>query len=374
MEKRPKVLFFIHLPPPWHGSSIVGKTIAENKLINEVFKCNFINLLASTNLKETGKIGFKKIIRFFILYIKVFVLLLKNRPRLCYFALTVSGIGFYKDLLLIMLIKAFHIKIVYHLHNKGISLYQNKILNRICYKIAFQDSEVILLSRYLYPDISLFVQKENIHICPNGIIELKQPYISNKNINDIPRILFLSNLIKSKGVLVLLKACAIIKRKGIPFQCLYVGEEGDLSVSIFNDTVIKMDLQGYVRYLGRKYGEEKEKIIAEADILAFPTYYSKETFGLVNLEAMQHSLPVISTFEGGIPDVVENGVTGFLVPQRNVELLAEKLELLIKDQNLRKKMGKAGRDKFFREFTLDIFQHRMATILKQILEKGCKKV
>jgi|SRR5690554_631972 len=92
-----------------------------------------------------------------------------------------------------------------------------------------------------------------------------------------------------------------------------------------------------------------------------------ETFGLVNLEAMQFCLPVVSSFEGGIPDVVEDGVTGYLVPQKNVELLASKLEDLILDSSLRIRMGRAGRQKYLNEFTLERFETRLKQILDDIL-------
>ncbi len=84
---------------------------------------------------------------------------------------------------------------------------------------------------------------------------------------------------------------------------------------------------------------------------------------------MQHSIPIVSTFEGGIPDVVEDGITGFLVPQKDAQILAEKLELLIKDHELRIKMGVAGRSKYEKEFTLQAFESKLQRILEDILLK-----
>jgi glycosyltransferase involved in cell wall biosynthesis len=123
-------------------------------------------------------------------------------------------------------------------------------------------------------------------------------------------------------------------------------------------------LSGQVHYVGKKYGTDKEAIFSKADIFAFPTYY--ETFGLVNLEAMQFCLPIVSTFEGGIPDVVNDGKTGFLVPQKDAKALADKLERLIKNPALRKQMGKAGREKYEKEFTLNAFEKRLKEILTKI--------
>jgi glycosyltransferase involved in cell wall biosynthesis len=84
---------------------------------------------------------------------------------------------------------------------------------------------------------------------------------------------------------------------------------------------------------------------------------------------MQFSLPIVSAFEGGIPDVVENGVTGFLVLQKDVGALAGKLEILIQSSDLRQKMGVAGRKRYEGKFTLFIFENTLKDIIEQIIEK-----
>jgi glycosyltransferase involved in cell wall biosynthesis len=110
-------------------------------------------------------------------------------------------------------------------------------------------------------------------------------------------------------------------------------------------------------------------VFKESDIFTLPTYYQSECFPLVNLEAMQHSLPIISTSEGGVPDIVIDGVNGFLVPQQNSEALADKLEILIKDPELRIKMGLAGKKIYKEKFTLEIFEKRIVEILQDCLNQ-----
>ena len=124
-----------------------------------------------------------------------------------------------------------------------------------------------------------------------------------------------------------------------------------------------------MKYLGKKYGDDKQLVLSNAEIFAFPTHYANECFPLVLLEAMAAGLPVISTFEGGIPDIIEEGITGFLLPQKDSEALAVKLELLIKNPELRQKMGKAGRLKFEKEFKFEMFEKRLKEILQKIVEK-----
>ena len=95
----------------------------------------------------------------------------------------------------------------------------------------------------------------------------------------------------------------------------------------------------------------------------FSTFYHNECFSLVLLEAMEHGLPCISTIEGGIPGIVDDGKTGFLVPKHDVAVLADKIQLLLNDSVLCSNMGKVGREKFEKEFTLEVFEKKMVEIL-----------
>lgn len=363
---KPKILFILHWPPPVHGSSVVGLQIKESEIINAAFNNTYINLGTSKSIDEIGKNTILKPVRYISIILKVFWNLIINRPRLCYFAVTAKGPAFYKDALIILLIKLFRIKLVYHFHNKGVRTRRDKFFDNILYKLVFKNSKIILLSQYLYEDVQSYISPTDIYICPNGIPQNNIPQRqSNKKEKENVKILFLSNLIKSKGVHILLEACSILKQNGIGFQCDFIGGEGDINENRFNEKVKFWGLTEQVIYLGRKYGEEKNKAFAEADIFAFPTH--NETFGLVLLEAMQHSLPVVSTFEGGIPDLVEDGVTGFLIQQKNADALAEKLKILIKNPDLRKQMGNAGFKLYKQKFTSTNFEFRLKEIISELI-------
>jgi glycosyltransferase involved in cell wall biosynthesis len=368
MVPKKQILFILHFSPPVHGSSVVGMQIKNSSKINDEFDCRYINLGTSISIDEIGKRGLVKLFRFAFIWFSVLRQLISFRPKLCYFAITAKGAAFYKDASIIFLMKIFGVKLVYHFHNKGVSTRQDKWLDNMLYRKVFKNTDVILLSKHLYPDIQKYVNKERVHYCSNGIPDLAiNKLLTVKEIKTKTNILFLSNLIESKGVYVLLEACEILQKKQLDFYCTYVGGIGDVSENQFYDKVEELKLVNYVAYAGKKYGIEKESEFAKADIFAFPTYYHNETFGLVNLEAMQHSLPVISTFEGGIPDVVEDGVTGFLVPQKNAQALADKLEILVNNPEMRKQMGVAGREKYEKEFTLDTFETKLTYLLNTVL-------
>ncbi len=361
------LLFLLHLPPPVHGSSMVGGYISESARIKSTFSSRFVNLLASKKIDDTGKVGLVKMFDFARIWFKLLVSLLKRKPDFCYLALTVTRSAFYRDVLLVALLKLFGVKRIYHLHNKGVKQWSENWVHCFFYRFVFKNADVVLLSQHLYSDIRDFVPESKVHICPNGIPEQVQHLHSAPQCSSPAKILFLSNLIQSKGVSILIEACSRLKSKGISFQCNFIGGEGDMTAEQFQSKVNQHNLADQVTYLGKKYDHEKYEAFVSADIFAFPTFYPNECFPLVLLEAMQYSLPVISTFEGGIPDVVEDGKTGFLVPQKDVASLASKLEFLIKNPEMRQQMGAAGREKYEKEFKLEIFENRLTEILQQIV-------
>ena len=81
---------------------------------------------------------------------------------------------------------------------------------------------------------------------------------------------------------------------------------------------------------------------------------------------MQYKLPIVSTDEGGIKDIVEDSITGYIVPKQNAGALAEKIAVLIDNEELRHNMGNAGYLRYKKYFTLSVFEHKMTDILNRI--------
>lgn len=366
-----KILFILHIPPPIHGAAVVGGYIKNSLSIGTEFESRFVNLSISDSISEIGKSPFKKVINYLSLLWKVKTQLFIFKPDICYLTPTAHGIGFYKDALIIVLSKLFSVTTVFHYHNKGVKERENKIIDNILYKSVFRKSKVILLSRHLYYDIQKYVPVSRVYYCPNGIPELLKRELRSENgkhPDTFPVILFLSHLIRSKGILVLIDACQLLKTRGIRFSCIIAGGNAELEPEEIESIIVQKNLNGSVSLTGPKLGDEKLKLFGSVDIFVHPTY--NDCLPLVLLEAMQFSLPVVSTFEGAIPDLVDDTVTGFLVPQKDPKILADKLEILIKDAELRQKMGAAGRAKYEREFTLEKFERRMVEILMTVSDGG----
>ena len=180
-------------------------------------------------------------------------------------------------------------------------------------------------------------------------------------------VLFLSNMIAEKGVWTIVEAAKILHEKNLLVEFHFVGKWSDITEDMFFHAMKEFHLEDVCFAHGGKYGKEKDGFWAAADVFVFPTFYHNECFPLVLLEAMEHGVACISTTEGGIPGIIDDGKTGFLVPKHDVAVLADKIQLLLNDPVLRSNMGNAGREKFEKEFMLEVFEKRMAWILEHIV-------
>lgn len=362
---KPKALFVLHLPPPTHGSSLVGSQV-KNIMVNSGFyESYFIDLGTSRDVNEIGSLNPLKIFIYLKIILSIFYQLIFKKPRFVYFAITLSGLGFVKDFILVCIVRAFRVPLIFHLHNKGVGKWKKNFLFNFFYKWCFKGSSVILLSKRLLSEVADFVPEKDLYILPYGIRDRAQGHTrTGRESSESPVILFLSNLIREKGVIVLVDACKILKNKGLDFKCRIVGKEGDLSSDELTNYINSRGVSDVITYVGPRYGSEKDVEFVNSHVFAFPTFYHNETFGLVNLEAMMWSLPVVSTPEGGIPDIIEDGVTGFIVPQRAIGELADKLEWLIKSEKKRQEMGEHGRWRFEKKFVEEVFREKFLSILK----------
>lgn len=365
-----KVLFILHLAPPVHGASAVGSYIKGSILINSIFDTTYLNMSTASNLNDIGKTSLKKLWDILKLYIQVVTYLIENKVDLCYLTINAKGLAWLKELVIVAILKIFNIPVIYHYHNKGVRLNSNTILKKLLYKFQFKNSKSILLSSLLENDISEYVSKKDIYVCPNGIPTIKPRHdLIKQDSEKLCQILFFSNLIESKGIYILLEACKILMGKDIVFKCIYIGGEGDINGKQLCEKINQFSLQNFAEYQGKKFGTEKELAFSESDIFVLPTFYKSECFPLVNLEAMQYSLPIITTWEGGIPDLVVDGFNGYLIPSQNSKALAEKLEVLILNPKLRDKMGLRSKKIYEEKFTLEIFEKRIIEILHDCLKE-----
>jgi D-inositol-3-phosphate glycosyltransferase len=159
-----------------------------------------------------------------------------------------------------------------------------------------------------------------------------------------PLLLYVGRLAPIKGLDTLLDALARVRAGGRAIQLLVVGgdadEPADGHEADLRRRITALGLHDTVRFVPAQPQHVLPAYYAAADVSLLPSYY--ESFGMVALEAMACGSPVIASRVGGLTTTVRDGVTGFLVPEGNVAALAERIETLIDDADLRWRMGMEG--------------------------------
>lgn len=150
-------------------------------------------------------------------------------------------------------------------------------------------------------------------------------------------ILCVANIRRNKGQIVLLEALKILKNINISICFAGIIKE-EIYFDELNKFVGANNMGKQILFAGYLENEELEKAYKEADIFVLPTL--KEGFGMVLIEAMAYGLPVIASNVGGIPEVVEHGKNGLLVPPKDPHKLAEAIKTLIEDNGLYERLSK----------------------------------
>jgi glycosyltransferase involved in cell wall biosynthesis len=181
-----------------------------------------------------------------------------------------------------------------------------------------------------------------------------------------PRILSVGRLIEFKGFRDLIAACAELKKRGIEFECEIIGE-GPLRGEMENG-IVAAGVDGIVRLPGALPQEEVVRRLADCDVFALASIVdskgASDILPTVILEAMATARPVVSTRLAAIPEMVSDGESGLLVSPGDVEALANALESLLRDPQLRARLGAAGRRRVEEKFDVD----RTAAQLLELIE------
>ena len=172
-----------------------------------------------------------------------------------------------------------------------------------------------------------------------------------------PTILAVGRLVEKKGFDVLIDACSILAARNLAFRTYIIGD-GPLSADL-RQQASRLALQDHVEFLGPQPQEEVKTAISDAAVFAAPCVEgadgNRDGLPTVLLESMALGTPCVSTPVTGIPEAVIDGETGLLVPQRDPLALADALQRLILDAELRVKIADAARHHV--EETFDIHRN-----------------
>lgn len=210
--------------------------------------------------------------------------------------------------------------------------------------VAGQDERQILVRSY-------GASAERIAVVPCGVnLDLFQPIEKQEarrrlGLEDDDRILlFVGRIEPLKGVDILLGAAAQVEAESDCFVLVIGGDSStpDGEMAHLRDLASELGIAERVKFLGAVEHERLPMFYSAADVCVVPSFY--ESFGLVALESMACGTPVVASRVGGLAGFVRDGETGYLIPWRCPEPFAERIELLLENEDLRRAFGQSSRE------------------------------
>lgn len=222
---------------------------------------------------------------------------------------------------------------------------------------------------------SQFVGDEAKNIFPSTPVKIIYNFIRSEDIGETydpsgDLLLYVGAIVPEKGVDVLLKAARILHDKGCAVPIHFIGSSKSWGSQY--DKKFKESASSYsnVSLQGPKNHSDVLGYMKKSAVGIVPTL-KEEAFGMVAAEFMACGKPVIASDVGGLPEVVDDGETGFIIPPNNPKALAEKILILLNNQELAVKMGEMGRlrveklfsDKTVKKDYLDVYTKLVKTKL-----------
>jgi glycosyltransferase involved in cell wall biosynthesis len=333
-----------------------------------------VRLSFSQDMEDVGKFALGKVWVLFKTIFRIWYARSRWRTPVLYYPPSgPNRVPVLRDIVLLCSTRWLFRKVVFHFHAGGVSGYEQELpsLLRPLFRMAYRDPDLAIRTAPQNPEDGRVLGAGRDVVVPNGLPDMRGSVPEKTAGPDGPIvILFTGVLIPSKGVRVLLEAFRSVVAGGHNVRLELMGRWGSADFEqACRQYVTEQGLTDRITFLGVKRDREKDLHFAGCDIFCFPSYFEAESFGLVLLEAMQFAKPVVSTLWRGIPSVVKDGSSGFLVPVQDPAAVADRLVRLVVDPELRTRAGSEGRRIFEQELTLEAFHRSMERELRGLIEQ-----
>ncbi|MBN2716337.1 MAG: glycosyltransferase [Deltaproteobacteria bacterium] len=213
--------------------------------------------------------------------------------------------------------------------------------------------------------------KDKVVVNTLGIdLKMFQPSEAQPN-SDRPLILMVGRFVEKKGHEYGIRAAAMARDAGCNFELVLVGD-GPLKVHC-EQLIEELHLGDRVRMPGEQPHSEIQKLMSQAFVVMAPSVIAKnldrESGIIVLKEAAASGVPAIGTLHGGIPDIIDHGETGYLVPERDAASIGKHLIALLNNTALRQKMGAAARQKMEQEYNIITRVQHLESIYDEVIDR-----
>jgi glycosyltransferase involved in cell wall biosynthesis len=370
------------LPPPYHGGSVFTEHVLRSPLA-ERFELLHLDTSDRRPLSTIGRLDPTNVRLGLRHFVEAVRLMRRERPNILYVSLSQNRLGFLRDALFLLPARWLGIPSVVHINGGHFGAFYrttDPAMRRLVRAVMRGVGRAVVVGERLRPMLDGLVPPARIVSVPNGIPDPMgnggaDPAAALADARAAAgdagqRVVFLSQLTETKGFLDLLEAAKVVaaRRPAVRFEL--AGEFGSPADAAAAAAHGSGELADRVSFVGVVSGRAKADFLARADLFVLPSYYPFEGHPHVVLEAMAAGLPVVATDHAAIPETVLDGITGFIVPKRATDALADRMERVLADPELRGRLGREGRARFEAEYTLERWSDRMAAVFDGVLAEG----
>mgnify|MGYP006291416743 CR=1 FL=1 len=251
--------------------------------------------------------------------------------------------------------------------------YQSRMKKNILTKNLKSATEIASTSHAMKEQTEKFINNKTIHVTPFGINLNKFKPFNKKDNSQTINIGIIKTLTKKYGIKYLIKAVRILLNKldsenrfslkeKIRLTIVGDGEEKEYLINLTK----KLEIDDITDFVGRIPYNQVSEYLNSFDIFCVPSL--QESFGVAAVEASACGLPVIASNVGGLPEVIEDGVTGYIIPPKDAEKLSDKLYDLVIDKEKRKCLGERGYDRVKRLYDWNKNVDKMEEIYRSLVK------
>lgn len=369
---RTKILICGILPPPFFGHSAMYKILMDSAFPG-VFEVIFLDM-KFWSYEKHKKVTLLKLLKLVQYFTRYLYLIVRYRPRYVLYNMSFDKMPLLKDVFFCGAGKIFGCRVI--LHDMGQYLQElyhssGKVYQGLIRWLLKNTTASIVLGESVKSAYKGFLDESRLFVVPGSVEDTKDLVISGapaplpgKDIN----VLYFSFMSESKGVFTAFKAVPAVLTQEPRVRFTFAGPAADASV---RDGLVRLQ-QTYnsrIEHLGYIADAlERTRMYRAADIFIFPTH--RDVFGLVLLHAMAEGVPVIASREGAVPEIVQDGVNGFLIEKGSADQLAQKVLALARDPQLRQKIGSANREKYLNAYSPRRYEAKMIDTFAEIEKLG----
>jgi glycosyltransferase involved in cell wall biosynthesis len=348
-------------PPPFGGQAIMIQRMLELEIPG--VQMHHVPMRFSRQMREMGRFRPWKLMEGLRIITSIMLTRFRTDAQVLYYPPAGPNLApVLRDVVILISTRWMFKRVVFHFHAAGLGEFLGRTprLLRSLAQWAYSKPDLAIETAHGAPRDGTTICAKRSIVVWNGVEDAAADFDPRaRSQHRRCMILFAGILSEDKGVMDLIDACAILLNQSVDFECQLMGApySGEMQVRLVA-RINEHGLADYVRFVGVLTGSAKWQAFQDADIFCFPTFFASESFGLVAVEAMSFSLPVVATAWRGLADVVSDEVA-MIVPIQDPVAISAALSALIRDPERRVKMGQAARRRYLELFTMKQFQQKL---------------